>query len=330
MPRLMSALGARHSALGTRRSGERLKRGFTLVEMLVTLILLAIIGGAMTRVLVKQQQAFKDQSRSVKARRELRLGATVLPSEFRSISTSGGDITSMSESQLNVRAAIGTGVICSRTSNVIFIPPTNLANETLTSFASIPVNGDSVFLFDEGNDPGAVDDKWDVFAVQDIGASSTACPGAPYTDPVLDPPATKKRPAYILTNSVLFPLGIPDSVKVGAVVKFVRPVRYSIYQEGSGAWYLGMQQYKSGAWQSTDALAGPFRPFVSGDANPSGLQFRYYDTLGVRITDFSKVNDVGRVDVFLRTNAGSAALTERKGADLRDSVVMRVAIRNSK
>jgi hypothetical protein len=39
---------------------------------------------------------------------------------------------------------------------------------------------------------------------------------------------------------------------------------------------------------------------------------------------------VSRVDVFLRTNAGIAAIKERNGNALRDSVLMRVAIRNFK
>jgi hypothetical protein len=107
-------------------------------------------------------------------------------------------------------------------------------------------------------------------------------------------------------------------------------VRYEIYQETSGNWYLGMQQFLSGSWGAMSPLAGPFRPYVAGDPSPSGLQFRYFDTLGVRITDYSQVTRVGRIDMYLRTNAGTAAVTERKGAALADSVVMRIAIRNSK
>jgi hypothetical protein len=40
--------------------------------------------------------------------------------------------------------------------------------------------------------------------------------------------------------------------------------------------------------------------------------------------------DVARVDVFLRTNAGASAITERHGNAVRDSILMRVAIRNFK
>jgi hypothetical protein len=36
------------------------------------------------------------------------------------------------------------------------------------------------------------------------------------------------------------------------------------------------------------------------------------------------------MDIYLRTNAGLAAVTERRPNDLRDSVMMRIAVRNFK
>src|SRR5688572_28602886 len=94
--------------------------------------------------------------------------------------------------------------------------------------------------------------------------SSTACPGAPYTDPVLDPPAIKKRYWYQLDAAR------PDSLKVGAVIWFTRPVRYRIYQETSGEWYLGVEEYGNGSWGSPSPLAGPYKAFASGDNSGSG------------------------------------------------------------
>jgi hypothetical protein len=160
--------------------------------------------------------------------------------------------------------------------------------------------------------------------ITEKSTSTTACPGAPYADAVLDPPVKKPRFRYRLDAN------LPDSVKVGAVVRFTRPVRYKIYQETSGAWYLGLEEHSGGSWGSASPLAGPYRPFAAGDNGTTGLQFRFYDSLGVRVTNMANETDVARVDVFLRTNAGTSALTERNGATLRDSVLMRVAIRNFK
>jgi hypothetical protein len=154
--------------------------------------------------------------------------------------------------------------------------------------------------------------------------SNSDCSGPPFTDPVLDPPSAKGRRRYRLDTD------LPPEVTIGAVVRFARPVRYKIYQETSGAWYLGLEEYRSGAWGTPSPVAGPYRAFASGDANPSGLQFRYYDSLGTRVTNMANQKDVARVDVFLRTNAGASAITERNGSLLQDSVLMRVALRNFK
>jgi len=301
------------------------RRGLTLPELLVAMLLLAIVGGALTRVMVKQQQYYRDASLTAGAKRELRLGASVLPSELRSISSSGGDILSMSESTVLLRAYIGSSIICARSAtDEIWVPPVNLAHHTLSTFVTRPQVGDTVFLYNENDLKGSEDDLWEMRTIIDVDNNSVACPGGPYTDPVLDPPATKKRMRYRLDAA------LPDSVKVGAVVRFTRPVRYRIYQETSGSWYLGLDEYSGGSWGAASPLAGPYRPFQAGDANPSGLQFRYYDSLGVRVTNMANQKDVARVDVYLRTNAGTSAITERNGSALRDSVLMRVAIRNFK
>lgn len=304
--------------------GRATRRGLTLPELLIAIIMLAIIGGGLTRVLVKQQQYYKDASLTASAKRELRLGATVLPSELRSVSSSGGDILSMSESDIEMRAYIGSSVICAYVNDEIWVPPTNLARHTLTTFVVPPAIGDTVFIYDEGPLKGAEDDTWIARRIIGGSTSTTACPGGPYTDPVFDPPATKRRLKYELDTP------LPATVVVGAVVRFSRPVRYRIYQESSGAWYLGLQEYTGNAWAAAAPLAGPYRAFASNDNATSGLQFRFYDTLGVRVTNMANRTDVARVDVFLRTNAGTSAITERKGSALRDSVLMRVAIRNFK
>jgi prepilin-type N-terminal cleavage/methylation domain-containing protein len=299
--------------------------GLTLPELLVAITLLAIVGTGLTRVMVKQQQAYKDSNASAGAKRELRLGASVLPSELRSVSSSGGDILSMSESELAMRAYTGSSIICARNAtDEIWLPPANLARHKLTSFITRPDIGDTVFLYNENLLMGSEDDLWEMRTIVDKNMDSGACAGPPYTDAALDPPGAKPRYWYRLNAA------LPDSVKVGAVVRFTRPVRYKIYQESSGAWFLGIQEFSSGAWAAPSPLAGPYRPFLAGDANPSGLQFRFYDSLGVRVTNMANKTRVARVDVFLRTHSGIAATTERAGRPLTDSVLMRVAIRNFK
>jgi prepilin-type N-terminal cleavage/methylation domain-containing protein len=307
------------------RSADR--RGMTLPEVISAIILLAIVGTGLTRVLVKQQQYYRDASRTAVSKRELRLGASVLPAELRSISSSGGDILDMDENEITMRAYMGSGIACARAApggNQIWMPPKNLARHTLTNFVSDPVVGDTLFIYNEHVEKGAEDDFWVKRRITGISMSTAACAGAPYADPVLDPPATKPRYQIVLDSA------LQDEILVGAVVRFSRPIRYKIYQEASGMWYLGMQQHNGAAWTAASPMAGPYRAFSAGDTGGTGLQFRYFDSLGTRITIMSNKKDVARADVYLRTHAGTSAITERRGASLRDSVLMRVAIRNFK
>jgi prepilin-type N-terminal cleavage/methylation domain-containing protein len=303
---------------------SRMRRGFTLVEFLVVIMILGIVGGAVFRVLVKQQQSYKDSSKQAAMQRELRLAGSFLPSEIRSASSAGLDVKTMEEGEVVFLANIGSGVICDRSTVAqIIMPPLSTANVTLTNWYTQPQNGDSVFLYDEGPLSGSEDDVWVRRSIASINNSSTACPGAPYTDPVLD--AGKLRWRVNLNGGAL-----PDSVKLGAVVRFARPMRYQLYQASSKEWYIGLQEYVQGGWSTMEAVGGPFRPFQAGDANPSGLQFRYFDSLGVRLASTDNPSRLSRIDVFLRTNAGLAAVTERRPNDVRDSVMMRIGLRNFK
>ncbi|HEV8362368.1 MAG TPA: prepilin-type N-terminal cleavage/methylation domain-containing protein [Gemmatimonadaceae bacterium] len=313
MPRLMHTDARR-----------RARAGFSLVESLITIMILGIVGVALTRVMVKQQQSYRDTSNQANMQREIRLTSSMLPAELRSMSSSGADIIEMGEDHVTFLANIGSGIICGKIGNThIMLTPLLSANITTTNWYSQPVAGDTVFLYNDSLSTGAEDDVWERRPVANLTSNTTDCPGAPYTDPVLD--AGKYRWRIGVAG-----LGVPDSVRLGAVARFARPVRYSIYQETSGRWYIGYQEYVGGAWTTAEPVGGPYKRFIAGDANPSGLQFRYYDSLGTRLTSTAQALDVARIDAFLRTDAGLAAVTERRPRTLQDSVMMRIAVRNFK
>ena len=303
---------------------RRARPGFTLAEVMVTLLILGIVGGAIFRVLVKQQQSYNDTRKQADMQREIRLTSSYLPGDLRSLSSAGGDVIQMDENKIEFLANIGSGIICDKTSTTHFaVPPLGAAHVTTTNWYSLPVSGDSVFLYDDSTSNGSEDDVWQRRVVQMVDPNSGYCPGLPYTDPVLD--ASKPRPRFGVGG-----LGIPSTVNLGAVVRFARPVRYRLYQETSKKWYIGFEQYIAGGWSAIEPVGGPFRPYAASDAGESGLQFRYFDSLGVRLTSVADAKRLSRVDVYLRTNAGLASVTERRPNDVRDSVMMRIAVRNFK
>jgi prepilin-type N-terminal cleavage/methylation domain-containing protein len=305
-------------------TGRQTRRGVSLPEVLIVIMILGIVGGAIFKVLVKQQQSYTDTSRQADMQREIRLTSSFLPSDLRSLSSAGSDIIAMEEDRFSFLATIGSAIVCSKTSNTHFsVPPTDAAGVTTSNWHTLPIAGDSVFLYNDSLDAGSVDDVWQRARVQSVATSLTDCPGAPFTDPAND--AGKARWRFAVVSP-----GVADSVRLGAVVRFARPVRYRLYQVPSRNWYVGFEQYVSGAWSAVEPVGGPFRPYVATDAGQSGLQFRYFDSLGVRLTSVAQNKDVSRIDVYLRTNAGLAAVTERRPNDIQDSVMMRIAVRNFK
>jgi prepilin-type N-terminal cleavage/methylation domain-containing protein len=299
------------------------RAGFTLSEVLIVLMILGIVGTAILRVLVKQQQSYQDTSKQADMQREIRLTSSFLPSDLRSMSSAGEDVIQMEEHTVTFLANIGSAIICEKTGNThVAVPPLSAANVTTTNWYTQPQVGDSIFIYDDSVDVGSIDDVWERRSIQSIATSTTACPGLPYTDPVAD--AGKPRWRFGIGGNV------PDSSHLGAVVRIARPMRYRIYQETSGKWYVGLEEYVSGSWSQIEAVGGPFNRFVPGDASKTGLQFRYFDSLGVRLNSAAQRTRVSRIDVYLRTDAGLASVTERRPNTVQDSVMMRIAVRNFK
>jgi hypothetical protein len=278
-------------------------------------------------VLVKQQQSYSDTRKQSDMQREIRLTSSYLPGDLRSMSSAGGDVLQMDEDKIEFLANIGSAILCEKTSTTHFaVPPLKAAHVTTTNWYSLPVVGDSVFVYDDSTSTGSEDDVWQRRAVQTVDANYTGCAGLPYTDPTLD--AGKMRFRFGVGGAGGD--AIPSTTRLGSVVRFARPVRYRLYQETSKKWYIGFEQRIAGAWTAIEPVGGPFRPYAATDAGESGLQFRYFDSLGVRITSLADAKRLSRVDVYLRTNAGLASVTERRPNDVRDSVMMRIAVRNFK
>ncbi|AHG93896.1 hypothetical protein J421_6361 (plasmid) [Gemmatirosa kalamazoonensis] len=307
----------------TPRSGRRAARpGFSIVELLVTIVLVLVIGGAVAKVFVTQLRGYNRTRESVAIQRDLRTGLGLLPVDLRAASVQLGDVVSMSDSAVRLRANFGTSVICGRpTTSTLDLPPQNLARNVLTSWYTDPKPGDWVAVY-VTNDLDPSNDSWRMLQIVSIGAApSTSCPGAPFTDPVLDPPASKPRWRVTLNDTVSVVDGGP-----GRPVRFLRLVRYALYQASTTTkrWYLGYADSVGGKWNATEAVAGPFAPYA---ATGSGVRFRYYDTTGVLLpTPPGLGARIGRVDVTLR---GAARVRgEKDTVVVRDSLLLRIALRN--
>src|SRR5262245_14310252 len=90
----------------------RSRRGMTLVEMMVVVVLLAIVGGSVMSVLAKQQAFYRSTSDVMDLRSQMRQAAAVLSSDLRGVASGAGDINSMSENSIDFYYNIGNSVAC--------------------------------------------------------------------------------------------------------------------------------------------------------------------------------------------------------------------------
>src|SRR5213594_1611690 len=88
------------------------RRGFTLIELMVALVLLGIVAGGIYKVLVTNQQTYLAQTQRIDLQQNLRAGVTILPADFRELDPADGDILLMSATQIQLRAMRQLSFLC--------------------------------------------------------------------------------------------------------------------------------------------------------------------------------------------------------------------------
>lgn len=305
-----------------RRPAAGARRGLSLIELLITMTVLAIVGASLTSILTRQQRFYRDAAERVELRRELRGGASLVPADLRALSTIGGDLLGASNTSLEVRAAIGSAIVCGRSgSNELHLAPLNLSNHTLTSWYTEPQVGDEIFIFNDSSGTGAEDDKWDphVIAARSLPGDASRCLATPF---VL--PADAALPKAALTTTV--PLS--PFVGAGSVVRLTRRMRYSFYQPaGAADWYVGFEEYDGGT-----GTYGAIQPVIGPLVESNGLRFSYADSAGTTVNPSTPEarRRITRIGLQMRAAGRSDALRARGGVAYRDSLFFKVGIRNFK
>ena len=94
-------------------SGTLSRRGFTLVELLISLVVTAIIGAALVRMVVSQARFMDQQEAWRQARSVSRGGINRLFSDLRSVEAAGGMVAAAAGGQdFTVRVPYAFGVLC--------------------------------------------------------------------------------------------------------------------------------------------------------------------------------------------------------------------------
>ncbi len=300
----------------------RARAGVTLIEVIIVLVLMGIVGSALSGLFVSQQRFYRDSDQVAGVRRELRNGAGILPLDLRAVSSVGGDILAFSQTMVEVNAPLGSGITCAAGGDSLVLLPDRLSRAKLSSFWAEPIAGDTIRVFDDGPSFGAEDDVWRAYVVAGVSSSASACASTPYGHPVNDAPALKPRRVIKIGGGAT----LPGTIGAGVAVRATRPMRYSLFQPtGSSAWYLGIRQYENGVWSDITAASGPYRSPAD-----RGLRFTYFDTTGAPINSAARIRQIARIDVELRAESEFAGSSLRRSQPIRDSLLLRVGVRNYK
>ena len=140
---------------GSRRPRVHARSGLTIAELIVGMVILAIIGMALSRVLVSQARYFSHQKTSNLARNVSRGPLNRVVSDLRMVEALGG-VVSASETAVLVRVPYAMGVVCASTggSTHISLLPVDSAMYAAAGFSGYAWRGgNGVYRYVETGPP---------------------------------------------------------------------------------------------------------------------------------------------------------------------------------
>ena len=327
----------------------------TLIEIMISLVLLGIVSGVMMRVITRQQRFYQGVNQIITQRGQLRQATAVLPLDLRSLSSSGRDIIAVSDSAIVLDVTVGTGVVCEviATGTQIVLPPegqasgdmfTSMYGNTTTTMNAMVSKGLWVYVYNDSNKVGNADDEWSKFNLKQVHEDNGKCLS---TFAKVGDAGIKRKVLEVvdsigrIDDAMTGGTGGPVSryINQGAPVRIVKRVRYKLYQETDNKWYLGFSEYD----KSTDTflelspVSGPFQAYAGSGS--TGIAFKFYDVDGTEITsgttlasNKARMEAIARVELVARaktaSNVRAAGIQNGVSQQYQDSLAASVMIRN--
>lgn len=271
------------------------RRGFTIIELLVSMVIGLLVLTGVVQMLIVQGRGYRKQREIVDIRETARQASALLAWDLRQSAVGASPLASIGANSIAIRSPRGTGTICAK-------HPTLARYGLWKSGGNILATpDDSALVYQVGRD------NWQALRITAVGTPASmgvvACawPGARAPDLVVEfGVASKADTAYI---------------RVGAPFRNFRRVQYAEFQLNN-RWWLGR---KVGAAASYEQLTGPLVAPASG-----GLAFAYYDTLGAVTANPAAV---GAVAFTLRTESYKSTYVGNSFTYQRDSLTTKVVLR---
>ncbi len=284
--------------------------GFTLVEMMISVVVSGIVMAAVYQLLIGQSRSYGQQRELMDVHQTLRSAGALLAWEMRQASALDGDISAIGANSITLRAVQGGGIVCAKH---ITLPWTALGmtwgdfNATVDDSAMVYSAGADSWLVGPVVQAGtiplvpfcdwgggtsfstevvvevAVAGAW---TQTDFDAYCNTLGGSQQINCLAEPdwPTWCAGLGGIPQADCLAALaasGVGAGIyEIGAPIRAFRRVEYGLYAD-AGRWWLGR---KVGAAASYEKLIGPLLAPSSG-----GLVFTYRDAAGNVTADPTQV-----------------------------------------
>jgi hypothetical protein len=247
------------------------RRAATLVELLVSLTIAAIVFGAATASVLRQQRTHARIAGVSATEVQLRTATALLASQLAYLDAAAGDLAlgEARDTAIQLRATVAIAITCATATGRVTFLPDMPGVVALGGVASQPREGDSLWFLG--------DSSWQGARITDVALATVACP-APFS----------------VTGSALhLSISAPDTIPAGTPIRVTRPIRYAFYRSGDGTWQLGLREWSeaAGAFSSPQPVAGPF--LRNSDGRQS--RFRYFGGAGEELADVGFERSVARI-----------------------------------
>ena len=307
------------------------RRGFTMVELMLAMLLTLMVGGVTYRILLTSQRVTRSQNEHVSMQDNVRSGALIIGSELREVGydvlpnplnatmaglvgynagTVRSDIVGIGPDSVRYKAMRGFGVVCDKVvgANQLVLRTTN---DLLQSVRTLAV-GDSLMVYAENLPGSAADDVWLHAGIIGLAGAQNCPDGLGGTRVTI-----QFNPTTLATASGL------SMITAGAPVRFFEEMVLRSYTANGDAW-LGVRNL------NTNTTIQPvLGPIANGVGAPQGLALAFFDANGVATAVPANVRSV---QITLRGITDNPV--HRNGQGYRTAVdtmamITHVALRNA-
>ena len=277
------------------------RRGFSLAELLVALLLVSIVLAAATGSLLRQQRTHADLRWLSNAGAQLRSALLTVSGHLSAINTEAGDLTAgqAEDSAMQFRALVAQSVACAHGIGATSLTPDAPGQIPIGGTASVPRAGDSLWWL--------ADSTWLARTIRSVTSVSGSCSSPP-----------------VVGATLRLDLMGTDTIPAGTPVRVTRQARYGIYRASDGTWQLGYREWNDPLQQfaAPQPVAGPL--LRSAGSRRSG--FRYFDSAGTELLAAGGPIDVSRV-ARMRVEALALAPITQAGRDSVRADSVDIAVR---